>query len=135
MAVPAKRAARKAPAPAARATKRAAAPRKRSPAKKSAESPAQAGVCTPPAEPETAASAVERAIAGLAVTPKRAVAVAQVRRLAKAFDQASKEADLVKVSGELAARMTELLAEVKPDGDDADWTAEGAGAPEVRDAT
>ncbi|HEY3484356.1 MAG TPA: hypothetical protein VGK49_03180, partial [Ilumatobacteraceae bacterium] len=121
---PRKRAAKPAQKPATRANvakvaAKRAAPEKSAPVKPQAPARNRA--------PETTVAAVERALKGVEITSKRAVLAATVRRLAAALD-AAEPTDVAKVSKELTARMAEVLAEVKPDGGDRDWT-EGDGAP------
>ena len=79
---------------------------------------------------ETTAAAVERALTRIEDSPKRAVLVATIRRLADALDEAE-PTDRPKISKELATRMAELNAEANPGDDDDDWTT-GSGPSEVR---
>lgn len=92
---------------------------RRKPAVKAAPAP-----MAPPME--TAAAAVERSLVSVESTPKRAVLIAQVRRLAGAMDGAD-AADVPKISRELSSRWAELIADANPPGEPPDWTQQTAG--------
>jgi hypothetical protein len=64
---------------------------------------------------------VERVLADLDITPRRAVLAATVRELAKALEDCE-PTDKAKTSKELTARMADLLADAAPTGDGPDWT-------------
>jgi hypothetical protein len=78
---------------------------------------------TPPpsAVIESPAAAVERVLADLDITPRRAVLAATVRELAKALEDCE-PTDKAKTSKELTARMADLLADSSTPGDGPDWT-------------
>jgi hypothetical protein len=75
---------------------------------------------------ESAGVAVERALGLVVSTPRRAVLIASVRRLALALDGAD-PADAPKISRELNARMVELMADANPVGEPPDWTQTAGG--------
>ena len=70
---------------------------------------------------ESPSVAVERVLADLDITPRRAVLAATVRELAKALEDCE-PTDKAKTSKELTARMADLLADAVPAGDGPDWT-------------
>lgn len=104
--------------------------------KKSSPKPTQARARRKPAEKappppvapprESATAAVERSLVSVESTPKRAVLIAQVRRLASAIDHADPP-DVPKISRELSARWAELIADANPPGEPPDWTQQTAG--------
>ena len=77
----------------------------------------------PPEPPpiESPSVAVERVLADLDITPRRAVLAATVRELAKALEDCE-PTDKAKTSKELTARMADLLADAEPAGGGPDWT-------------
>lgn len=77
---------------------------------------------------ETTAQAVERALAVVHSTPRRAVQIATVRALADALDRAE-PGDRPKISRELDTRMSVLLADAIPVGEPPDWTEQAGGTP------
>lgn len=74
-----------------------------------------------PVVPDTPSAAVERVLADIDITPRRAVLAATVRELAKALEECE-PTDKAKTSKELTARMADLLAETSTAGDGPDWT-------------
>jgi hypothetical protein len=74
-----------------------------------------------PTLPESPSVAVERVLADIDITPRRAVLAATVRELAKALEDCD-PTDKAKTSKELTARMVDLLADTDTSGDQPDWT-------------
>lgn len=75
---------------------------------------------------ETPTGALERALAVVTSTPRRAVQIATVRALAKALENAD-PGDVPKISRELDARMAALMADAIPVGEPPDWTEQAGG--------
>ncbi len=70
---------------------------------------------------ESPVEAVERVLADMEITSRRAVLAATVRTLALAL-MTCEPTDVAKTSKELDARMRDLLELARPADDDADWT-------------